>query len=157
LVACTANCLPGCSQGGEANPSAEPFVAASPRVFEQGRKIYGYSCAACHQLHGKGMEGVGPPIVGSPWITGPEGRLIRIVLHGVRGPITVKKADYNLEMPAMGFFTDQELAAVLSYTRQAWGHRASAVDAQTVRRIREAESKRGDSWTAEELMALPAD
>jgi mono/diheme cytochrome c family protein len=129
-------------------------VAASPQVIEQGRQLYGYSCAACHQQKGQGMEGIGPPLMDSPWVRGSQQRLIRIVMHGVRGPIEVKGGKYNLEMPAMGFFQDQEIAAILTYVRQQFGGEAAPIKLATVTRIRKETADRGDSWTVEELMAI---
>ena len=125
-----------------------------PRV-DRGKLLYGYSCGACHQSHGLGMEGVAPPLKQSPWTLGSEERLVRIALQGVRGPIEVAGGEYNLEMPGMGFFDDGEMAAILSYTRRAWGDSAAPVTESTVRRIRKETAGRGDSWTVEELMELP--
>ena len=131
---------------------AQPEVP--PRV-DRGKILYGYSCGACHQAHGLGMEGVAPPLRQSPWTLGSEERLVRIALQGVRGPIEVAGGEYNLEMPGMGFFDDGEMAAILSYTRRAWGNNAFPITESTVRRIREGTAGRGDSWTVEELMELP--
>jgi mono/diheme cytochrome c family protein len=75
--------------------------------------------------------------------------LIRIVLHGIRGPLNAKGQAYNLEMPAMGFFTDEEVAAVLSYIRERWSLSAKAIQAEQVRSIRT--KKRTNSCTLEEL------
>src|SRR5436190_24051505 len=46
-------------------------------------------CAGCHGSDGLAVEGEAPPLAGSSWVAGPETRLIRIVMHGVRGPIQV--------------------------------------------------------------------
>ena len=97
------------------------------------------------------MEGVGPPLAGSEWTLGSEERLIRIVLQGLRGPITVGNATYNLEMPAMGFFNDTDIAAVLSYIRNTWGNEAPHVTVESVASVRAATIDRTDSWTEPEL------
>ena len=95
------------------------------------------------------------PLAGSPWVQGLEARLARIVLHGVRGPIEVNGRVYNQEMPGLGrIFNDEELAAILTYIRQAWGNHAPSIAAATVTEIRSATSNRDDSWTAEELTDL---
>ena len=139
--------LGGCAGGGL--PSEE-----SVRV-ERGKTLYDLSCAACHQLHGRGMEGVAPPLIGSPWALGSECRLIRISLQGVRGPINVGDRHFNLEMPGMAFFDDRDMADILSYVRRGWGHTASLVAPETVKRVRHETADRGDSWTVEELHRLP--
>ena len=126
----------------------------TPKV-DRGKLLYGYSCGACHQPDGLGMDGVAPPLRQSPWTLGSEDRLVRIALHGVRGPIEVAGGEYNLEMPGMGFFDDHDMSAILSYTRRAWGNSASPITGATVRRIRKETAGRGDSWTVEELIKLP--
>src|ERR1051325_8757124 len=68
---------------------------------EPGRIQFQSYCAACHQYDGQGM-GDAPALAGSPWVTGPESRLIRIVLHGVRGPMVVDGKSYDREMPGFG-------------------------------------------------------
>ena len=80
--------------------------------------------------------------------------MVRIVLHGVRGPINVNGRPYNLEMEFdPSDFSDQDLADVLTYVRKAWGNDGRRIDEATVRGIREAEGDR-DSWTVEELMEV---
>ena len=54
-----------------------------------GARVYGAVCAACHQPDGRGMAGLAPPLRGSEWGTGEPARLIKIALHGVRGPIAL--------------------------------------------------------------------
>ncbi len=81
-----------------------------------------------------------------------EGRLARIVLHGLRGPITVAGKEYNLEMPAMGVFDDQDIAMILTYVRSTWGKSDDPVTQETIGRIRTQTRKRTDSWTVEELL-----
>jgi len=46
--------------------------------------------------------GEAPPLAGSPWVTGPEERLIKIVLHGVHGPMQIEGKTYDQEMPGFG-------------------------------------------------------
>ena len=99
-----AGCLLLCAGCGREPPPPDPS-------FVRGQQLYENSCAACHQTSGWGAEGIAPPLVRSPWVLGPEGRLVRIALHGVRGPIEVNGRTYNLEMefPQFGF-SDQDLA-----------------------------------------------
>ena len=77
--------------------------------------------------------------------------MARIVLHGLRGPITVAGKEYNLEMPAMGFFDDQDIAAILTYIRDTWGKPSQPVTREAIGKIRALSRERSDSWTIEEL------
>jgi cytochrome c553 len=54
-----------------------------------GRRLYIQVCATCHQLNGQGVPGAFPPLAGADWVTGDEATLIRILLHGLQGPIEV--------------------------------------------------------------------
>jgi hypothetical protein len=46
---------------------------------------------------------------------------------------------------------DREIAAVLTYVRQAWGNDAVAVEESLVREIRSTTSQRKTPWTSPEL------
>ena len=118
----------------------------------RGRVLYEVSCGACHQPDGEGREGVASPLAGSEWVTGSQERLLRIALDGVRGPIQVKGKHYQLEMPALRHvYGDEDMAAILTYIRRAWGNSASEITAGFVGKVRVETAQRGDSWTAEEL------
>jgi mono/diheme cytochrome c family protein len=114
------------------------------QLFAAGKEIYGTLCAVCHQADGRGRDKVAPPLVGSPFALGPPAVVIRIMLHGKRGPTNV--------MPALGpLITDDQIAAVLTYVRREWGQTAPAIDAAAVKAIRTATAGRARPWTAEEL------
>ncbi len=118
----------------------------------KGKALYLVSCSACHQPNGQGLEGIAPPLAGTRWPSESEDRLARIVLHGLRGPITVAGKEYNLEMPAMGFFDDQDIAAILTYIRGTWGKPSQPATPKTISLIRAQNQDRADSWTIEELL-----
>ena len=120
-----------------------------------GKALYLVSCSACHQPNGQGLEGVAPPLAGTRWPNESEDRLARIVLHGLRGPITVAGKWYNLEMPPMGFFDDQDIAAILTYIGTTWGTLSDPVTPKTIDKIRIRTRKRSDSWTIQELLNVP--
>jgi len=117
-----------------------------------GARIYRATCIACHQASGLGLPGQFPPLVGSEWVTGSEERLVRIILHGIVGEIEVEGETFTGAMPTWGpTFRDDELAAVATYVRQAWGNKAAPISAATVTRIRLATATRTTPWTATEL------
>lgn len=126
--------------------------------YFKGRDVYGRTCALCHQPNGMGEAGKAPPLAGSEWVLAPKpDRVIRIVLHGLQGPITVKGQEWNLAMVQWkGVISDEEIAAVVTFIRQNkdWGHDASAVTTEQVRAISDAEN-RAENWTAPDLMKIP--
>ena len=116
--------------------------AATANRSERGREAFETYCAPCHQSDGSGMERLAAPLRRSPLVLGQEDSLIRIALQGLKG---------ELVMPAMGTLDDQQLAAILTYIRTAWGHAASPIAAETVARVRAGSEGRTSPWTRDEL------
>src|SRR5262249_15556003 len=122
---------------------------------DAGRVQFQNLCAACHQYDGQGM-GDAPPLAGSPWVTGPESRLIRIVLHGVRGPMEIAGKAYDQEMPGFGkVLSDANVASLLSFVRARFATPGEPITPSTVARIRAASPDRTNYWTAKELLDQP--
>jgi len=137
-----------------AKPAAKTGAAAKEQLPD-GKQVYATTCAACHQATGEGVAGVFPPLVGSEWVTGDEGKLARIILHGITGPIEVAGETYNGMMPPWGgTMKDADIAAVITYVRSAWGNKAAPITAAKVASIRAANSSRTTPWTAAELAAV---
>jgi mono/diheme cytochrome c family protein len=129
--------------------------AAQLKRFESGKARYLGLCAACHQPTGLGLGGLAPPLADSEWVLGSEQRAVRIVLHGVHGPITSNGVAFAIEMPPLGgALDDTAIAEILTYVRNEWGNQAPPVEAATVKSIRAATPNR-DAWTVEELETLP--
>jgi len=116
-------------------------------------------CFACHQPTGMGLPGMFPPLAGSDWVMAAKpDRLIRIVLHGITGPIQLNGQPFTTPapiMPPQGTLSDDQIAAVLSYVRTNFGNKAGAVTAAEVRAVREAEKARTAMWTQAELEKIP--
>jgi mono/diheme cytochrome c family protein len=128
-------------------------VAALTRA-QLGKKTYDMTCIACHQANGLGVPGQYPPLVASEWVTGNEDRVIRIVLHGLNGPITVEGKEYNNVMAPLGSLKDDQIANVISYVRASWGNTASEVTPEAVARVRAETAGRNTYWTAAELLKI---
>lgn len=140
-------------------PAHEPAHAARPAApAPDGRQIFSANCASCHQASGEGVEGTYPPLAGSEWVTGGEERVVRILLHGLNGPVDVAGQTYSGAMPPWGgALSDAEIAAVTTYVRGSWGNKAAPVAPATVARVRAATAARKAPWTAAELQtATPA-
>lgn len=120
-----------------------------------GKAPYLTNCSTCHQPNGMGVPGAFPPLAGSEWVTGSEERLIRIVLHGLQGPITVKGNEYNNVMAPLGtVLNDEKIANVLSFIRQEWGNTAPDVEPATVSKVRADTAGHTGYWTAAELLQI---
>lgn len=116
-------------------------IAAAAEPPPRGDLVYAAVCATCHQAGGVGLEGKYPPLAGSEWLAKDAAVGVRIVLHGLRGPIQVKGVTYVNEMPAQGQqLSDAEIAAVLTYVRSSFGNQAGPVSKELVEKIRKAEA-----------------
>ncbi|WP_163931899.1 PVC-type heme-binding CxxCH protein [Paraferrimonas sp. SM1919] len=127
--------------------------------YELGKEVYQREahCGTCHQEDGKGLTGIYPPLQGSEWVLQSQERLIKIALHGLQGPITVKGVTYSPEKgipPMMGFgglLKDNELAAVLTYIRNSWGNKGSSISPEQVQKVR-AKTAQQQTFYTEELL-----
>lgn len=145
-----------------AKPRAGAVEFVKLDMVAYGKKQYETLCITCHQPTGLGVPGVFPPLADSEWVTGSEERLIRIMLNGLKGPITVHGVTFGaaaaVPMPVIGpggaGWNDVKIAAVLTYVRQEWGSKAPPVTPEKVTGIRGLIGTRPE-WTAEELLKLP--
>jgi mono/diheme cytochrome c family protein len=106
---------------------------------------------SCHQSNGRGLPPVYPPLRGSDIVHGDPALLVKIVMHGLEGKIEVDGQVYNQVMPAAPVKSDEEIAAVLTYVRSAWGNTGGPIDAALVAKVREETKGRLRSFTAREL------
>ncbi len=156
--------LAACGKSGESGspPAAAPAPAAPPAAAPpaspapasaavDGQAVFTQTCQMCHQANGQGIPGTYPPQAGSPYINGDKTKLIRIVLNGLTGPVTVEGRTYNNVMPPWKMKSDAEIAAVLTYVRSHFGNNASAVTADEVAQQRAATASRAAPWTIADL------
>ncbi|SEP34480.1 cytochrome c oxidase subunit 2 [Nitrosovibrio sp. Nv6] len=83
----------------------------------EGEKVYAANCVACHQANGKGIPGTFAALDGSKVATGPKAGHIDIVMNGKTGTA----------MAAFKHLSDVQIAAVVTYERNAWGNAAGDV------------------------------
>src|SRR5688500_4676629 len=112
-------------------------VDPAQKSFLAGQGVYSQTCFACHQPTGQGTPGQYPPLDGSEWVTAQDpSRLIRIILDGITGPITVKGQQWPGTVVMPGFRgtgpTDEDIANVATYVRGAWSNKAPPVKPEQV-------------------------
>ena len=132
------------------------------QAFAKGRTLYLNACAGCHGTSGEGLKRFAPPLVNSEWVLGEEKVLALILLHGIEGPIDVDGVHYDSPdilpiMPSHSTMADGDIAAILTYIRNEWGHQETPVSRRTVGRTRVTSQGRIMPWTAEELLSLPTE
>ncbi|MGO8761093.1 MAG: c-type cytochrome [Desulfobaccales bacterium] len=98
-------------------------------LVRQGQKVFEDNCADCHRLNGKGLPGTFPAHDGNPFVVGDPQPVIATVLNGRKGDMG--------QMPTWkDKLDDTQIAAVISFIRQAWSNRAPAVSPAMVAAVR---------------------
>lgn len=87
-------------------------------LIARGEKVYATNCIACHQANGQGLPPAFPSLIGSAVVMGPAKEQIDVVLHGRPGTA----------MQSFAQLSDVELAAVITYTRNAWSNAGKGED-----------------------------
>ena len=121
--------------------AGELFMGSgAPAAAEQlaaGEALYRRHCSDCHGPAGQGVPGAVPALAGNRVLTmTPPVNAVRAVLQGGFAPATQANPRPH-GMPPLAL-SDADVAALLSWLRQAWGARAGAVSALQVQQAREA-------------------
>ena len=126
-----------------------PALDAFQLAMKKGLSVYN-NCVGCHQPNGQGLPGINPPLAGSEWVQGGTERLVRVAIHGLMGPVTVKGVAYNSAMvpPPLN---DTEIAQVLTYIRNSWGNQAPMVTKEMIAKARASIGSHTGPWKADEL------
>ncbi|TDN39748.1 cytochrome c [Hymenobacter sp. UV11] len=117
----------------KAPTKADPAMAAS---ITRGAVVYKNVCITCHMADGGGVPNMNPPLIKTEYVLGDKARLAHIVLAGLAEPIEIDGNDYKQHMPAQNYLTDQQVADVLTYVRNKFGNKASAVQVAEVKAVR---------------------
>ena len=89
-------------------------------LVKQGQQVFEDNCAQCHRANGEGLPATFPALNQEPFVIGDPQPVIATVLNGRKGSLG--------QMPAWkDKLDDQQIAAVVTYIRQAWSNRAAAV------------------------------
>ncbi len=101
-------------------------------LIAEGEKVYTAQCVACHQATGLGMTGTFPPLAGDPLANGgPVEEHIGTVLNGLQGKV-IGGVAYAGAMAPFRQLTDNQIAAVVTYERNAWGNNGGVVEPSQV-------------------------
>jgi mono/diheme cytochrome c family protein len=118
----------------------EPQVTPpSPSQMAEGKKLYDGACVACHEADGSGAPRIYPPLPGNANLQSADAlSTLRVILDGAE-TVTTPRAPNKGSMPAYAAkMTDQQIADVTNYIRNAWGNAAPTVTVDQVTRARRA-------------------
>jgi putative heme-binding domain-containing protein len=130
------------------------YVLGERVFYEEG------SCRTCHRDNGEGIARIYPPLAASEWVVGDSERLTKLTLHGLWGKIQARGQVFepSLGVPPMtavgNMYSDEEVAAVLTYVRSSWGNDASEISAEDVKSIRAATKDRRRFYDPQELIKM---
>ena len=116
----------------------EPTVSSpSQAQLADGEKLYKGACITCHETDGSGAPRIYPPLPGNANLQSADpASALRVILDGAE-TITTPRAPNKGSMPAYAKkMSDQEIADVTTYIRNAWGNVAPAVTAEQVAKAR---------------------
>ena len=127
--------------------------------YFSGKSIYLSDCSTCHGKEGEGMPLIAPPLAGSEWAMAEADIPVKILLDGLTGPVNVNETSYSFANAMPGLRNNIEtnngdMAAVLTYIRNAFGNKASAITVEQVGKVRAATENRKTPYTIEELRSI---
>lgn len=102
----------------------------------RGKKVYDKTCITCHQPDGDGVPRMNPPLIKTHQVLGSKEKLVRIIVQGYNEQVEINGEIYYTPMPAQPLLSNQEIADVLTYIRNNFGNKASAVTVSEVNKIR---------------------
>jgi mono/diheme cytochrome c family protein len=102
----------------------------------RGKKVYDKVCLSCHMIDGGGVPHLNPPLIKTSYVVGDKKKIIGIVLNGMTDRIPIDDEYYSNNMASHKDLTDQQIADVLTYVRNSFGNRASAVTVAEVKAVK---------------------
>ncbi|MPR36141.1 c-type cytochrome [Cytophagaceae bacterium SJW1-29] len=113
-------------------PAATAKTQTMEMAMASGQIVYEQNCAVCHQADGSGVPHLNPPLSQTEYVLGEKARIIGVVLNGLNAHELINGETYSNVMPAHDFLTDQQIADVLTFVRNSFENKASAVSVAEV-------------------------
>lgn len=104
----------------------------------RGKKLYAQYCLTCHQIDGSGVPNMNPPLIQTSYVTGDKTKLIQWVLKGSKEKIPIDDKYYSNNMPPQNYLKNQQIADILTYIRNNFENKASAISVVEVKQARAA-------------------
>ncbi|WPV01500.1 cytochrome c [Mucilaginibacter sp. cycad4] len=122
-------------------PAARKAAAGFKKSMANGQALFTQYCVACHQADGLGVPHMNPPLVNTTYVLGDKSKLIKVILNGFDEDVEINGETYSNTMAAHDFMKDREIADVLTYVRNSFGNKASAVTIAQVKATRATNKK----------------
>lgn len=140
LTAAVCVCAMLTTQAQTKKPAAKvkPVAVAATDIkasMQRGQAVYAANCLSCHQADGGGIPSMNAPLVKTSYVLGDSKKLVGIILKGMQG-VEIDGEEYRNIMPGFGHLTNQQIADVLTYVRNNFGNKATAVTLKDVAAVR---------------------
>ena len=101
----------------------------------EGKRLYTLHCANCHQVDGKGLARLYPPLKDSDYLIPNKKKVICGIRFGQKGEILVNGTIFNQEMPPNPKITDLEIAEIATYIYTEFADSVQIITINNVRSI----------------------
>ena len=102
------------------------------QYFIEGEQLYRKNCSNCHQMNGKGLGLVYPPLAPSDFMDKNFDEVICMIKKGRKGEMMVNGNMYNQPMPGVPLLTELEIAEIATYIYNSWGHEKGLIEVKEV-------------------------
>ena len=133
LLGIATACGPGSNQKSYKNMSATDRTKFEKYLI-LGKAVYKDNCSSCHQLDGKGLRGIIPPLANSDYLELNQASIPCLLKFGTADTLTVNGKNYPPKMPAHKL-TNLEMAEVLTYINNSWGNEYGFVTAKKIEEL----------------------
>lgn len=121
---------------------ATPAASGPMASVAAGKKVYMQYCVSCHQTDGGGVQNMNPPLIKTSYVLGDKTKLVSILQNGFNDNVEINGDTYSNAMPSFSYLKDQDIANVLTFVRNSFGNKASAVTVKEVATIRPTVTKK---------------
>ena len=151
--------MQGATDAGKAPVSGKGLSGEHLASFQKGKALYSgvAACFGCHVAAGEGVPNLGPPLDESEYVNGNPERLVKILLHGLTGPITVAGKEYKTTAVMPGLILNAQLksadiADIATYIRHEWSNKSPQIKVDLIEHLRkETADRAGRAYNAADL------
>ena len=112
----------------------------SPKLtqyYVQGEKLYIRHCSNCHQVDGRGLGRLYPPLDTSDYMVENFNEVICLIRYGKSGEMLVNGKQFNQPMQGISVLSDLEIAEIATYIYNSWTHEHGIVEVKDASKILE--------------------
>ena len=107
------------------------------RYFAAGNQLYETHCANCHQIDGKGLAGLYPPIANSDFLAKNKAMIMCGMKYGMKDTLSINTQRYTQPMPPNAQLYALDIAEITSYIYIKWGNEKKITEGKEVEKVLE--------------------